>query len=92
MRIGELVTPALLVDADALEHNLATVRYSNYEIFVGVYPNDLPTQTRVLAAGKNPAAVWFRNRLMKSWVGSRHGETMFAELLGYDLGVSRLPP
>src|SRR4029077_13341438 len=25
MRIGEVVTPALLVDADALEHNLSTM-------------------------------------------------------------------
>ena len=26
-----------------LEHNLAEIAYSNYDVFVGVYPNDLPT-------------------------------------------------
>jgi adsorption protein B len=26
-----------------LEHNLAEIGYSNYDVFVGVYPNDLPT-------------------------------------------------
>ena len=31
------------VIAEMLEHNLAEIRYSNYDIFVGVYPNDLPT-------------------------------------------------
>jgi 2-polyprenyl-6-methoxyphenol hydroxylase-like FAD-dependent oxidoreductase len=40
---------------------------------------------------KNPVAVWFRNQLMGSGVGRRQGEAMFAELLGYDLGVSKLP-
>ena len=32
-----------------LEHNIAAIRYSDYEIFVGVYPNDIPTLARVLA-------------------------------------------
>jgi adsorption protein B len=35
-----------------LGHNLAAIQYGNYEIFVGVYPNDLPTLTRVLACGR----------------------------------------
>src|SRR5712692_5552193 len=35
-----------------LEHNIAAIRYCNYEIFVGVYPNDVPTLSRVLAVEK----------------------------------------
>ena len=31
-----------------LEHNVAAVQYTNYEIFVGVYPNDIPTLTRAV--------------------------------------------
>lgn len=31
------------VIGEMLEHNLSEIRYSNYDIFVGVYPNDLPT-------------------------------------------------
>jgi adsorption protein B len=30
-----------------LEHNLSVIRYSNYGIFVGVYPNDEPTHRMV---------------------------------------------
>lgn len=36
-----------------LEQNIAGIQYSNYEVFVGVYPNDLPTLSRVLAAEKS---------------------------------------
>src|SRR5579884_2691276 len=35
-----------------LDYNVATIQYSNYEIFVGVYPNDIPTRARVLASEK----------------------------------------
>jgi adsorption protein B len=35
-----------------LEQNIGGIRYSNYEVFVGVYPNDLPTLSRVVAAEK----------------------------------------
>lgn len=28
---------------DMIEHNIQTIRYRNYDIFVGVYPNDTPT-------------------------------------------------
>jgi bacteriophage N4 adsorption protein B len=36
-----------------LEHNLAAIRYTNYDIFVGLYPNDRPTIEAVarVAAG-----------------------------------------
>lgn len=33
-----------------LEHNLAAIRYRRYDIFVGVYPNDPPTQAAVREA------------------------------------------
>ena len=33
-----------------LAHNVATVQYSNYTVFVGVYPNDLPTLEAVSKA------------------------------------------
>jgi len=53
-------TIALLVPAwreaavieQMLDYNVATIQYSNYEIFVGVYPNDIPTRARVLASEK----------------------------------------
>lgn len=32
-----------------LEHNLASIRYADYHIFAGAYPNDGPTQTAVRA-------------------------------------------
>lgn len=31
------------VIGDMLEHNISTIRYSNYVFFIGVYPNDEPT-------------------------------------------------
>jgi bacteriophage N4 adsorption protein B len=31
-----------------VRHNLATIEYGNYEFFLGVYPNDLPTQNAAL--------------------------------------------
>src|SRR5574341_2281204 len=40
-----------------LEYNIAAIRYSNYEIFVGVYPNDIGTLARVLACEKKHAQV-----------------------------------
>jgi bacteriophage N4 adsorption protein B len=35
------------VIAGMLEHNLAAIRYANYEIFVGAYPNDAATLSAV---------------------------------------------
>ena len=32
-----------------LEHNLAALRYANYHIFAGAYPNDSPTEDAVLS-------------------------------------------
>jgi len=32
-----------------LEHNVAAIQYSNHEVFVGVYPNDIRTLSRVIA-------------------------------------------
>jgi len=43
------------VIGEMLDHNLAGIRYANYDIFVGVYPNDLPTVRAVNeAAGRHP--------------------------------------
>ena len=43
------------VIGEMLDHNLATIGYANYDIFVGVYPNDLPTVRAVnQAAGRHP--------------------------------------
>jgi len=50
-----LLIPAWREDAvieRMLEHNLAAIRYSDYEVFVGVYPNDLRTVSRVAACGR----------------------------------------
>jgi adsorption protein B len=47
-----LLIPAWREDAvieRMLDHNLAAIRYSNYEVFVGAYPNDLPTLNRLRA-------------------------------------------
>ena len=33
-----------------LDHNLAAIRYTNYDVFVGVYPNDPPTVQAVAEA------------------------------------------
>ena len=55
-----LLIPAWREDAvieRMLDHNLAAIRYSNYEVFVGVYPNDLATHARVLASQKKHARV-----------------------------------
>jgi adsorption protein B len=38
------------VIGDMLEHNLAAIRYENYRIFVGAYPNDEPTLDAVREA------------------------------------------
>lgn len=35
-----------------LEHNLAAIQYQNYEVFVGVYPNDDATRKAVAKAGR----------------------------------------
>ena len=38
-----------------LEHNLAAIHYANYDLFVGVYPNDPPTVRAVAeAAARDP--------------------------------------
>ena len=38
-----------------LEHNLSVLRYSNYDVFVGVYPNDELTMRAVRdAAERHP--------------------------------------
>ena len=37
---------------EMLDHNLAGIRYSNYDLFIGVYPNDLPTARAVTAAAR----------------------------------------
>ena len=43
------------VIAKMLEHNFAAIRYSDYHIFAGCYPNDGPTQEAVrFAAGRFP--------------------------------------
>jgi len=40
------------VIADMLDRNLAAIRYSNYRVFIGVYPNDEPTARAVEEAAK----------------------------------------
>jgi adsorption protein B len=41
-----------------LDHNLAAIQYRNYEVFVGAYPNDLPTLSRLRASEiKHPRGV-----------------------------------
>ncbi len=40
-----------------LDHNIAAIDYASYEIFVGVYPNDLRTQSRVQACEEKCARV-----------------------------------
>lgn len=35
-----------------LAHNLDTIRYRNYQVFVGVYPNDTPTLRAVMQAAR----------------------------------------
>lgn len=40
-----------------LEHNLAAIRYANYEIFAGVYPNDAPTAEAVRRVAARDARV-----------------------------------
>ncbi|HMC60454.1 MAG TPA: glycosyltransferase, partial [Candidatus Solibacter sp.] len=43
------------VIGEMLDHNLASIGYANYDIFVGVYPNDLPTVRAVdKAARRHP--------------------------------------
>jgi bacteriophage N4 adsorption protein B len=38
-----------------LEHNVLAIRYDNYDIFTGIYPNDLPTRRAVEAvAARHP--------------------------------------
>ncbi len=38
------------VIARMLEHNIAAIRYSDYHIFAGAYPNDQPTQAAIRSA------------------------------------------
>ena len=40
---------------------------------------------------ENPVAVWFRNRLMSSWVGRRHGERVLGDLLVFDPAPASRP-
>jgi adsorption protein B len=40
-----------------LEHNLASIRYSDYEIFAGCYPNDVETQGAVETVASRSARV-----------------------------------
>jgi adsorption protein B len=40
-----------------LEHNLSVIRYSNYDIFVGVYPNDELTERAVAEAAQRDPRV-----------------------------------
>jgi bacteriophage N4 adsorption protein B len=40
-----------------LDHNLAAIRYRNFDVFVGVYPNDLPTCDAVAAAERQHGRV-----------------------------------
>ncbi len=47
-----VLIPAWREDAvigQMLQRNLAAIQYANYEVFVGVYPNDLPTLSQVVA-------------------------------------------
>jgi len=45
------------VIAKMLEHNFASIRYSDYHIFAGCYPNDAPTQEAVQSAAARFANV-----------------------------------
>jgi len=45
------------VIGEMLDHNLASIRYSNYDVFVGVYPNDLPTVRAVTAAARRHSRI-----------------------------------
>src|SRR5579863_4625129 len=45
------------VIAKMLEHNFASIRYSDYHIFAGCYPNDMPTQEAVRSAADRFANV-----------------------------------
>ena len=36
-----------------LEHNLAAIRYPDYHIFAGCYPNDVATQEAVQIGGRD---------------------------------------
>ncbi len=45
------------VIARMLEHNLASLRYTNYHVFAGTYPNDDPTTAAVQAAAARFANV-----------------------------------
>lgn len=40
-----------------LEHNLSVIRYSNYEVFVGVYPNDELTERAVAEAARRDGRI-----------------------------------
>lgn len=40
-----------------LRHNLSVIRYHNYDIFAGAYPNDAPTLEAVKAAARDSARV-----------------------------------
>jgi adsorption protein B len=40
-----------------LDHNLAAIQYGNYDVFVGVYPNDQPTRRAVAEAERRHGRV-----------------------------------
>lgn len=45
------------VIADMLRHNLRSIQYKNFDIFVGTYPNDIPTQQAVRSVSSEDARV-----------------------------------
>jgi adsorption protein B len=45
------------VIGEMLDHNLASIHYADFDIFVGVYPNDLPTVRAVQKAARRHARV-----------------------------------
>ena len=57
-----------------LERNLATIRYRNYDIFAGVYPNDKPTKAAVNRVVR-------RNARVHLAVCSRNGPTSKGDCL-----------
>ena len=72
-----LLIPAWREDAvieRMLERNLAAIEYTDYEVFVGVYPNDLATQSRVMACER-------RDRRVRRVVCPHEGPTSKADCL-----------
>ena len=59
-----------------LEHNLAAIRYSNYDIFVGVYPNDPETKRAVDEVASRHARV-------HAVIGAHDGPTSKGDCLNW---------